>query len=74
MGNVGQLATDLLISTLSMKRVGYLHDDSFLPLVGNNPFCLGNMTGSNELVTAVEGKSVKSVRPTNIIILKWASF
>ncbi|XP_033755057.1 proteasome assembly chaperone 2-like isoform X2 [Pecten maximus] len=37
-GNVGQLAVDLLISTLWMERVGHIHHESILPLVGNDPF------------------------------------
>ncbi|KAK7139027.1 hypothetical protein R3I93_016220 [Phoxinus phoxinus] len=37
-GNVGQLAVDLLISTLNMPRVGYFHTDCLIPMVGNNPY------------------------------------
>ncbi|KAM6899746.1 proteasome assembly chaperone 2 isoform 2-T2 [Xenentodon cancila] len=37
-GNVGQLAIDLLVSTLNMSRVGYLHTDCLIPMAGNNPF------------------------------------
>lgn len=33
-GNVGQLATDLLISTLSMRKVGTLWDPSIIPIIG----------------------------------------
>lgn len=33
-GNVGQLAADLLITTLQMKRVGYFEDPDVLPAVG----------------------------------------
>jgi len=33
-GNVGQLAADLLISTLQMQRVGYFDDPDVLPAVG----------------------------------------
>lgn len=33
-GNVGQLAVDLLIETLRPARVGFLADDAFLPAVG----------------------------------------
>ena len=38
MGNVGQLAVDLLINSLQLKRVGYLHHPGLLPLVGNDAF------------------------------------
>ncbi|KAF3323972.1 proteasome assembly chaperone 2 [Carex littledalei] len=37
-GNVGQFATDLLISSVRAKRVGYLDEPSVLPCVGNDAF------------------------------------
>lgn len=37
-GNVGQLAADLIISTLNMSRVGYFHTDCLIPMAGNNPY------------------------------------
>ncbi|XP_024531095.1 proteasome assembly chaperone 2 isoform X1 [Selaginella moellendorffii] len=37
-GNAGQLAVDLLISTYGMPRVGFLDDPHVLPCVGNDPF------------------------------------
>uniref|UniRef100_A0A3Q3XCV4 Proteasome assembly chaperone 2 n=1 Tax=Mola mola TaxID=94237 RepID=A0A3Q3XCV4_MOLML len=37
-GNVGQLAVDLLVSTLNMSRVGYMHTDCLIPMAGNNPY------------------------------------
>ncbi|KAL5715070.1 hypothetical protein ACHQM5_016948 [Ranunculus cassubicifolius] len=39
-GNVGQLAIDLLISSLKAERIGYLDDPSVLPCVGNDPYGL----------------------------------
>jgi len=33
-GNVGQLAADLLITTMQMTRVGYFDDPDVLPAVG----------------------------------------
>lgn len=38
MGNVGQLAADLLVSTLEMVRVGHFHTECLIPMVGNNPY------------------------------------
>jgi len=35
-GNVGQLAIDLIVSTLSLPRVGYLDNPHVLPIVGND--------------------------------------
>ncbi|KAF7690883.1 proteasome assembly chaperone 2 isoform X2 [Silurus meridionalis] len=37
-GNVGQLAADLIISTLDMVRVGHFHTDCLIPMAGNNPY------------------------------------
>ncbi|XP_004073845.1 proteasome assembly chaperone 2 [Oryzias latipes] len=37
-GNVGQLAVDLIVSTLNMRRVGYMHTDCLIPMAGNNPY------------------------------------
>ena len=53
-GNVGQLAIDLLIYNLDLKRVGYLYDSSILPLVGNDPFT-STRRQEGSLVTSAEG-------------------
>nr|ABF70018.1 cell cycle-regulated protein-related [Musa acuminata] len=37
-GNVGQLAVDLLISSTRAKRVGFLDEPSLLPCVGNDAY------------------------------------
>ncbi|XP_061025816.1 proteasome assembly chaperone 2 [Eubalaena glacialis] len=37
-GNVGQLAIDLIISTLNMCKIGYFYTDCLVPMVGNNPY------------------------------------
>ncbi|XP_037391163.1 proteasome assembly chaperone 2 isoform X1 [Pygocentrus nattereri] len=37
-GNVGQLAVDLIISTLNMPKVGHFHTDCLIPMVGNGPY------------------------------------
>jgi len=37
-GNVGQLAVDLLISTLETKKIGIVHHPAILPLVGSDPY------------------------------------
>ena len=37
-GNVAQLALDLIISTLDMERFGYLYHEALVPVVGNDPF------------------------------------
>ena len=38
MGNVAQLTSDLLITTLKMERVGHLYDQCLLPLVCQSAF------------------------------------
>ena len=58
MGNLGQLAADLLISTLYMNRAGYFYDDSFLPVVGNDPFAHSDTAKHCNLTTSVEGTCV----------------
>ncbi|PIA55554.1 hypothetical protein AQUCO_00700094v1 [Aquilegia coerulea] len=37
-GNVGQLAIDLLVSSSRAERIGYLDDSSVLPCVGNDAY------------------------------------
>ncbi|CAD5114435.1 DgyrCDS3567 [Dimorphilus gyrociliatus] len=37
-GNVSQLACDLIIHTLQMKKVGYLYSENVHPFVGNDPY------------------------------------
>ena len=51
MGNVGQLAADLVISTLQMKKVGHITDDSITPVVGNDPYagCFSSRVGTLQL-------------------------
>ncbi|GFN96011.1 proteasome assembly chaperone 2, partial [Plakobranchus ocellatus] len=52
-GNVGQLAADLVISTLWMERVGFIIHRSLLPCVGNNPFAHEDAT-SCKMTTCCE--------------------
>ncbi|KAL9230899.1 hypothetical protein vseg_006190 [Gypsophila vaccaria] len=37
-GNVGQLAVDLMISTTKAEKIGYLDDPALLPCVGNDAY------------------------------------
>ena len=50
-GNVGQLAVDLMISTLKMKKVGHIHDESITPVIGNDPYtgCFSSRVGTMQL-------------------------
>jgi len=50
-GNVGQLAADLVISTLQMKKVGHITDDSITPVIGNDPYagCFSSRVGTLHL-------------------------
>lgn len=49
-GNVGQLAVDLLISSLKPEKLCKLHHDAIIPLVGSDPMDLE----STDLMTAAE--------------------
>ena len=51
-GNVAQLAVDVLINTLQLSRVGHLHHPSLLPLVGSAAYS----HTTHCLHTAAEGK------------------
>ncbi|KAB7503970.1 Proteasome assembly chaperone 2, partial [Armadillidium nasatum] len=49
-GNVGQLAMDLLISTLETVKIGILHHPALLPIVGYDPY----NNKSTEISTAAD--------------------
>lgn len=53
-GNVGQLAVDLIVSTLHMSRVGFIHTDCLIPMAGNNPYTTCK-EDAEELHTPAEG-------------------
>eukprot|EP01098_Paradermamoeba_levis_P003471 TRINITY_DN1577_c0_g4_i1.p1 TRINITY_DN1577_c0_g4~~TRINITY_DN1577_c0_g4_i1.p1 ORF type:complete len:307 (+),score=97.48 TRINITY_DN1577_c0_g4_i1:60-980(+) len=38
LGNVGQLAVDLLVNSFQLEQVGYLYEPSVLPIVGDSAF------------------------------------
>lgn len=50
-GNVGQLAVDLIISSLQPRKIGYLDDPCILPCIGNDPF---DSIDKGELAVALE--------------------
>jgi hypothetical protein len=51
LGNVGQLAVDLMCATFQFERVGQLETPYVLPLIGNDTF---TAQGSGILSTALE--------------------
>lgn len=53
-GNVAQLAVDLIVSTLNMSRVGFIHTDCLIPMAGNNPYTTCK-EDAEELHTPAEG-------------------
>lgn len=57
-GNVGQLAVDLIVSTLNMSRVGFIHTDCLIPMAGNNPYTTCK-EDAEELHTPAEGNQSK---------------
>ncbi|XP_048219447.1 proteasome assembly chaperone 2 [Perognathus longimembris pacificus] len=58
-GNVGQLAMDLIISTLNMSKIGYFYTDCLVPMVGNNPYATAE-EDSTELTINAEVYSLPS--------------
>ncbi|KFV62486.1 Proteasome assembly chaperone 2 [Dryobates pubescens] len=58
-GNVGQLAIDLVISTLDMTKIGYFYTDCLVPMVGNNPYATSE-ENSKELSINAEVYSLPS--------------
>lgn len=61
-GNVGQMTTDLLISTLGLSAVGYLYTDCVVPVVGSNPYAQYGSQNMFQLTTSLEGEDI----PQNI--------
>lgn len=57
-GNVGQLAVDLIVSTLNMTRVGFIHTDCLIPMAGNNPYTTCK-EDAEKLHTPAEGNQSK---------------
>ena len=57
-GNVGQLATDLVLVSAGPRRVSAVSHPALLPVVGADPL---DETG-NRLMTACEGKSPPELR------------
>jgi len=58
-GNIGQLAMDLIISTLNMCKIGYFYTDCLVPMVGNNPYATAE-ENSTELSINAEIYSLPS--------------
>lgn len=54
-GNVGQLACDLLISSLDMKKIATVYSPAFIPVLGYDPYDLksSSLSGSCELYQSV---------------------
>ena len=61
-GNVGQLAIDLVISALSSscQLIGYFHDASLLPAVGNDAFAKSGFQ-CGKLNLSAEGTGINHV-------------
>lgn len=54
-GNVGQLAVDLLVSTMRAERIGYLDSPFVLPCVGNDAY---GPVPQGDLALPLEGASL----------------
>jgi PAC2 family len=79
-GNVGQLAVDVLICTYGLKKVGYFFDAHTLPFVGNDAtskatkpkgrLTLGNevfVSDERKLVVVQQRSSISTVRRGGIV-------
>lgn len=53
-GNVGQLAVDLLVASMKAERVGYLDTPFVLPCVGNDAY---GPVPNGELALPLEGSN-----------------
>lgn len=49
-GNVGQLAMDLLISNGGFEKIGHIMSPCFIPIIGGNPY----LANSTELCTSCD--------------------
>ena len=63
MGNVGQLAVDLLLHNLRCRRVGAFSHPSLHAVVGNLP----DPEGGTHLMTAMEGTECGVVKEVGIL-------
>lgn len=52
-GNIGQLTSDLLISTLQLNKAGYVLSDLVQPIVGHDAF----IQNSNDFSLSLECKT-----------------
>lgn len=59
-GNVGQLACDLVISSLHMRKIGLVYSPALIPILGYDPYKIGsnNLSGCCELYECAERKVV----------------
>lgn len=53
-GNVAQLAVDVLISSLPFVKVGYIHDECIQPVVANDVFALTSCKTRGRLAVGLE--------------------
>lgn len=49
-GNVGQLAIDILISSTQMRKIGYVLTSGFIPILGADPYS----ANSNDICTSAD--------------------
>ena len=65
-GNIGQLAIDILIATLKAKRLTSCHHPSLVPLVGSDPLD----TKSTDLMTACDMYTVNQASAGCLILMQ----
>lgn len=75
-GNVGQLTTDLMISTLSMRRIGTVWDPSIIPIIGPPAYAheIGITTASDLYVSDKHKLVILQLRSPLVSALMGAFF
>lgn len=59
-GNVGQLASDLVISSLHMRKIGFVYSPALIPILGYDPYKIDShdLSGSCELYQCEDRKVI----------------
>ena len=65
-GNIGQLAMDILLATLKAKRLTSCHHPALVPLVGSDPLDVN----STELMTACDIYKPDKCLRNNVILMQ----
>ncbi|RIB21338.1 PAC2 family-domain-containing protein [Gigaspora rosea] len=73
-GNVPQLAVDLLITTLNLQRIGFLEDENVIPVAGVNEHLTRGITVAIEVYQSDDNKWTVIQQRATVIKKKWHNF